>query len=70
MQFEWDERKRRQNIAEHGVDFVRAAEIFDGPVVEDKDSRRPYGERRQRALGRAGGEYFVVVYTWRDGGAA
>jgi hypothetical protein len=31
--FEWDEGKRRQNVAKHGIDFVRAQELFDGRRV-------------------------------------
>ena len=30
MEFEWDEAKRCANIREHKVDFVDAAQIFDG----------------------------------------
>jgi uncharacterized protein (DUF4415 family) len=45
--FEWDEGKRQRNLAKHGVDFLRAARIFDGPVVEWDDSRCEYGERRR-----------------------
>jgi uncharacterized protein len=34
MQFEWDEDKRRANIAKHGIDFIDVAALFDGrPVV-------------------------------------
>jgi uncharacterized DUF497 family protein len=31
MAFEWDERKSRANLAEHGVDFHTAALAFDDP---------------------------------------
>ena len=35
MEFEWDDEKRLNNLAKHGFDFQRAAELFDGrPVVE------------------------------------
>jgi uncharacterized protein len=63
--FEWDEGKRQRNLAERGVDFRLAAAIFRRPVVEAADERGDYGEVRYRALGRAGDEHFVVVYTWR-----
>jgi uncharacterized DUF497 family protein len=63
--FEWDEEKRRLNIAEHGVDFRVAALVFEGPVQEAEDRRTDYGERRYRALGRVDDEYFVVAFTWR-----
>jgi uncharacterized protein len=63
--FEWDEDKRQANIAERGVDFRLAAQIFSGPFIEQEDTRVPYGETRHRALGRVDDEYFFVVYTWR-----
>jgi uncharacterized protein len=63
--FEWDEVKRRRNLADHGVDFGDAAVIFEGEVLEASDRRGRYGEIRYRALGRVGDEFFLVVYTWR-----
>lgn len=63
--FEWDEKKRAANLANHGVDFRVAAGIFAGPVIEAPDDRQDYGEQRYRALGCVAGQYFVVVYTWR-----
>ena len=63
--FEWDERKRRANLAKHAVDFERAALIFDGPIVEAADARRNYGEQRIGAYGKAGGDVLFVMYTWR-----
>ena len=63
--FEWSERKRRQNLSEHGVDFADAALIFEGPTLEAVDDRADYGEVRYRALGRIGDDCFMVVYTWR-----
>ncbi len=65
MDVEWDERKRRANIAKHGIDFVDAARVFGGPVIETEDRRRDYGERRLRALGEFQGRVIYVVYTWR-----
>ncbi|HVV94146.1 MAG TPA: BrnT family toxin [Hyphomicrobiales bacterium] len=63
--FEWDEDKRLDNIAEHGVDFRLAALVFESPVLEAEDRRADYGERRYRALGRVDDEYFLVAFTWR-----
>ena len=65
MDFDWDRKKRLENIETHGVDFLRAARIFKNPVVESNDERKEYGEVRIRALGHDEEEYFVVVYTWR-----
>ena len=65
LEYEWDERKRLENIGRRGVDFRLAASIFRGPVIESEDARNPYGETRWRALGETDGEHFLVVYTWR-----
>ncbi len=62
---EWDEKKRLINLAEHGVDFADAALMFRNPVLEAEDRRAEYGERRMRALGRSGDDYFLVAFTWR-----
>jgi uncharacterized protein len=40
MRFEWDETKRRSNIAKHGIDFLRARLIFDRRPHLDLDSSR------------------------------
>jgi uncharacterized DUF497 family protein len=63
--FEWDEAKRRENLAKHGVDFRRALQIFEGEILEFADARRDYGEARLRCLGAVDGRGYVVVYTWR-----
>ncbi len=34
MEFEWDETKRRANLAKHRIDFVDAKEIWQGDVLE------------------------------------
>lgn len=67
MNVEWDEGKRRQNLEDHGVDFLDAALIFENPTIESEDMRNDYGERRFRALGHIDDDYFIVVYTWRGG---
>jgi uncharacterized DUF497 family protein len=66
MASEWDEAKRRANILKHGLDFVAAVKVFDGPFIETEDRRRNYGERRYRALGIIEGDILQVVYTWRS----
>src|SRR3954454_15947183 len=63
--FEWDEEKREQNLAKHGIDFRRAAQIFRGRIVEEVDARRDYGERRVTCYGEIEGRVYVVIYTWR-----
>lgn len=65
MAFEWDEHKRRTNLAKHGIDFETACRIFERPTLEFPDVRRDYGEERIGAYGEAGGEILLVVYTRR-----
>jgi uncharacterized protein len=48
-----------------GSEFEQAARIFAGPVQTTLDERRDYGEEHVVALGEAGGEVLVVVYTDR-----
>ena len=64
MDSEWDEAKRQANIVKHGIDFVAAVKIFDGPFIENEDHRRAYGEQRYRAL-ELDGSVMQVVSTWR-----
>jgi uncharacterized protein len=66
MDSEWDEAKREANIAKHGIDFVAAVKVFDGPFIETEDRRRDYGDRRCQALGGIDTGVMQVVYTWRD----
>ena len=66
MHFSWDEKKRSENWKARKVDFAEAVGIFDdAEIVESVDVRRAYGEERVQALGRTGGEFYLVVYTWR-----
>ena len=63
--FQWDERKRVRNYAKHGVDFLRATEIFETKHLLWDVSRPEEGERRYCAIGEARGEVLAVVFTWR-----
>ena len=67
MEFEWDEDKRREVLAKHGIDFTAAAAIFAGPVLTRIDGRREYGETRQVSIGTIGDRFIVVVHTDRNG---
>jgi hypothetical protein len=66
MDYEWDERKARQNIAKHGVPFEYAVRLFlDSQRLDADDARRDYGEERRLALGKIEGRLYVVAYTVR-----
>lgn len=46
MEISFDPAKRDRALAERGLDFADAAEVFGGPVFERDDDRFDYGERR------------------------
>ena len=63
--FTWDEKKRKLNLAKHGIDFADAPAIFDGPLVTIEDTREDYGEPRYVALGLLADIVVSLVYTER-----
>ena len=63
MRFEWDEVKRQNNLAKHGVDFADLEPLFDGDTVTVVDDRFDYGEDRFITLGLVNGIVLVVVHT-------
>jgi uncharacterized DUF497 family protein len=63
MLFEWDESKRRANLAKHLIDFEDATQVFDGPVFEK--AQRRHGEVRVLAIGLMHDVEIVVVYVMR-----
>ena len=63
--FTWDEKKRKLNLAKHGIDFADAPAIFDGPLVTVEDTRERYGEPRYIALGLLQDLVVSLVYTER-----
>ena len=63
--FTWDERKRKLNLAKHGVDFRDASVIFDGLLLTVEDTREAYGEPRHVALGVLHGVVVSVAYAER-----
>jgi uncharacterized protein len=65
MWFEWDESKRLANLEKHGIDFVRAKEIWWSDVLEVPSPQENHDERRYLAYGRVEGRVIAVVYTWR-----
>jgi hypothetical protein len=64
--FEWDDNKRRANIAKHGVDFVDAAEVFADPKQYTYRSARHAGEERYVSVGMSKGTLIAVVFTRRE----
>ena len=67
MELEWDEAKREDNLAKHGLDFAIALELFADYFMERLDTRHDYGEDRWVALGMIHGVAVVLVYAERAG---
>jgi hypothetical protein len=60
---EWNETKRAENIAKHGVDFT-AVKTFDWSVALVRgDARHTYGEVRLIAMAPIGARLHVLVCT-------
>ena len=65
MRISYDPAKRDQTLAERGLDFDDAAQVFKGVTVEVEDTRRDYGESRTICYGRLAGRMVVIGYTTR-----
>lgn len=65
MEFAWDPTKNERNIEKHGIDFVRAKEIFGAPYWSQRSDRD--GEKRWIAVGPLDGRLITVIYTRRSG---
>ena len=67
--FEWDENKNHRNIEIHGIDFVRAKEIWGGDVLEIPSPQSEHGEERFLAICVMGPNELIitVIFVWRGG---
>jgi uncharacterized DUF497 family protein len=65
VEFQWDERKSRENLRKHGLRFEDAAEIIEGETVTFLDDRFEYGETRYVTLGILDGRVIVIVHMLR-----
>jgi uncharacterized protein len=68
MEWEWDEEKNAENLAQHGLDFAEALLVFtdpDGVEKEDVAHSTPIEQRRWRTGRLANGRVATVVYTLR-----
>jgi uncharacterized protein len=66
MPIEFDAAKRDKTLAERGLDFARATEVFAGIHLTAPDSRQDYTEDRFITLGHLEGRLVVLVWTPRD----
>lgn len=66
VEIEFDPAKREWTLRERGLDFARAARIFENFALTDEDEREDYGEDRFVTLGVLDDEIVVCVWTSRD----
>jgi uncharacterized DUF497 family protein len=62
----FDKAKREQTLAQRGLDFADAAEVFEGLHTVLPDDRFEYAERRYISAGYLRGRMVVIVWTPRD----
>ena len=65
MKITCDPVKRAVTLAERGIDFEDAAEVFSGDTLDYPDDRRGYGELRMLTVGHLRGRMVIVIWTPR-----
>ena len=65
MQIEFDTDKRERTLAERGLDFARAAEVFAGRTYTIEDLRNDYAEPRYITVGKLDHRMIIMVWTLR-----
>jgi uncharacterized DUF497 family protein len=65
MEIEFDSAKREKNLAERGLDFARAAEVFSGMHFTGEDARQDYAEIRFITVGQPDARLVIVIWTPR-----
>ncbi len=65
MNLEFDQVKRKKTLLERGLDFARAAEVFDGIHYTGQDKRVDYEEDRFITVGWLDANMTVMVWTPR-----
>ncbi len=65
MEVTFDPAKRRKTLAERGLDFLDADQVFSGEVLTREDLRFDYGEVRFVTAGYLAGRLVVLVWTSR-----
>ena len=59
MKITFDPVKRAVTLAERGLDFEDAAELFRGDTLDSPDDRRDYGELRMLTVGHLRGRMVI-----------
>jgi uncharacterized DUF497 family protein len=62
MKLEFDHAKRDKTLAERGLDFARASEVFDSVHLTGQDTRQAYPEFRRIISMRKANEREKALY--------
>ena len=65
MNLTWDEPKRQAALADRGIDFADAQQVFARCLYEFEDIRHDYGECRMICIGFLADRLMVVGYVQR-----
>ncbi|GGE00114.1 hypothetical protein GCM10011390_18650 [Aureimonas endophytica] len=65
MRITFDPAKRDWTLAERGLDFADAVEVFAGVTIDGENDRYAYGETRIITVGYLASRMMVVVWTQR-----
>lgn len=65
MAISFDPAKRAATLAQRGLDFADAGEVFENLLIENADNRFDYGEERRITVGLLRGRMVVLVWTPR-----
>jgi uncharacterized protein len=65
-EFEWDNDKAAETLANRGIGFATATRVFlDANVVDFQDDRADYREERRTRIGMINNLHYSVTYTMR-----
>ena len=62
--FEFDERKSHSNYEKHGIDFIKAQELWDDPNLLEIPAR-DLDEPRFLVVGKIGSVFWSGIITYR-----
>ena len=65
MRISYDPAKRTATLAERGLDFEDAADVFSDTTIDALDDRKNYGEARWQSFGRLRGRLVTIIWTPR-----
>jgi len=63
VEFEFDENKSRNNKSKHGINFINAQDLWEGPFIEFA-TKGEY-ENRFAIIGPLRGKLYTCIYTLR-----